>query len=344
MGNILFRGVVGVLTWYADLKAGGPMDQTEGQPDVVEGVDALRQRDWSRFEALYVARSSSDRYHFLQGVTNLSEVECAWPTATTPQLATITMGLCVGWAWRHRGYGVGSTVTEAGARSMWRLLGRALEIADDLGAEADEVALAFAIRAQMAMDGDRGGLQRLLNAAATLGRSNIFTPRNHLLFVAPKWHGSSEEIYAAAREYAHRPANAAWLALPVMAHIEVMTYQLHMSDDKSVQWEGRKYFHKSSTYGKELEHFDDAFWAARDRAQAQMGYAETIFAHNIFAYAFYHRSVYQRSLRDRLARHLEAIGPNLLVQPWSYNPFERPSLAALRRRAGLRRLRWFASN
>jgi hypothetical protein len=179
MGSILFRGVVGALTWYADFKAGGALDQTEGQPDVAE--------------ALHAARSSSDQYHFLQGVTNLSKVECAWPSATTPQLATITMGLRVGWAWRHRGYRIGSTVTASGARDMWRLLGRALEIADELGAQADGVALALAIRAQMAMGGERGELQNFLNAAAKLDRSNIFAPRNHLLFIAPKWHGSSEE-------------------------------------------------------------------------------------------------------------------------------------------------------
>jgi hypothetical protein len=137
-----------------------------------------------------------------------------------------------------------------------------------------------------------------------------------------------------AREYAHRPATAAWLALPVTAYIEVMTYQLNMSDDKSEQRAGRAYFHKSSTCKSELEHFDDAFWGMRDRAGAPMGHAETIFAHNMFAYA-----LHKRSMRDRLARHLEAIGPHLLVQPWMYSPFERPSLRALRKRAGLRPLR-----
>jgi len=230
---MLLRGVIGAAQWYADWRAGGPIDQAEGQPDVAEGVKALHRKDWRGFEALYAARSSSDRYHFLQGVTNLSNVEHAWPPIDTAERATITMGLCVGWAWRHRGYAVGSMVTRAGAHGMWRLARRALEIADDLGEEADGVALALAIRAQMAMDGGRGALQRFLNAAAKPHRSNIFAPRNHLLFVAPKWHGSADEVYSAAREYAHRPATAAWLALPVMAHIEVMTYQLNMSDNES---------------------------------------------------------------------------------------------------------------
>jgi len=331
---MLLRGVIGAAQWYADWRAGGPIDQAEGQPDVAEGVKALHRKDWRGFEALYAARSSSDRYHFLQGVTNLSNVEHAWPPIDTAERATITMGLCVGWAWRHRGYAVGSMVTRAGAHGMWRLARRALEIADDLGEEADGVALALAIRAQMAMDGGRGALQRFLNAAAKPHRSNIFAPRNHLLFVAPKWHGSADEVYSAAREYAHRPATAAWLALPVMAHIEVMTYQLHMSDNESEKRAGRAFFHEGSTYGKELEHFDDAFWAMQRRGQGPIGHAEAIFAHNMFAYAFY-----QRSMDDRLAPHVEAIGRNLLVQPWSYNLLERPSLKLLRKRAGLRPLR-----
>ena len=123
--GILARGVIWALRGYLHLKA-GRVDETEGQPDVHDGVKALHSQDWSKFDALYPRRSPADQYHFLQGVANVSKIEGAWPPTSTRQFAIIAAGLCVGWAWRNRGYGAGSTVTEAGARNMWRLLERGL--------------------------------------------------------------------------------------------------------------------------------------------------------------------------------------------------------------------------
>lgn len=180
------QGVLqGALIWVArklaDLNSG---DATEGQLDVAKGVAALHAKDWAALSALYANRSPSDRYHFLQGLANVCKLECETPAASA-EFASITAGLTVGWAWRHRGYGVGSTVTESGARNMWRLLEQTVRLVNDLGACADSVALACAIRATMALDGSRGDLQRYLNAAEQLGEPNIFVPRNHLRFVAP---------------------------------------------------------------------------------------------------------------------------------------------------------------
>lgn len=322
----------GALNWVvrklADLQGG---DETEGQPDVAEGVAALHAKDWTALNALYANRSPSDRYHFLQGVANVCKLECETPPAGSAELASITVGLYVGWAWRHRGYGVGSTVTESGARNMWRLLEQTVRLVDELGARADSVALACAIRATMALDGSRGDLQRYLNAAEKLGELNIFVPRNHLWFVAPKWHGSIEEIHAIAREYAAKPASPAWLSLPAMAYAEEIVFRLHMSDaSTSERLSARRAYATGAEYGAELERLDDAFWRAREHASVDMGHAETTFAHNAFAYL-----MYRRGMKERLARHLTVIGPHLLTQPWGYDGLARPSLRALRRRAGL---------
>jgi hypothetical protein len=310
-----------------------PIHEAEGQPDFDACVAAMHRQDWKGLVDLYSARSSSDRYHLLQGMGHLTKLECPLPALTTPEHAIIAAGMCVGWAWRHRGYGRGYSVTEDGARNMFRLLEHAMQIVHELQGDADGVAYAFAIRAEMALGGNRGTLNALADAASRHAEKNIFVARNHLLFVAPKWHGSIEEVHEVARDYASAFDHPAWQSLPAMAHAEARTYALDMSEDEDAIARARVYYGHSKDYVRELSAIDDAFWAAHERLGRPMGHAETVFGHNMLAYLFYNRQ-----MSERLRPHLEAIGPHLMFQPWVYDGLSRPSLNDLRSHAGLKRL------
>lgn len=302
----------------------------EGQPGVTEAAKAFRRKDWKAVEALYADRSPSDRYHFLQGLALATKLDGLLPAKPQGALAVITAGICVGWAWRHRGGGLGASVSDKAALKMSTLLSRALALVEDLGSEADSVSVAIAIRAEMGLEGNFAALQRQLSIAEHASEQNVFVPRNHIMFVAPKWRGSIDEMFDVARDYASRSSNPAWMVLPAMAHAEAILFRLSMNDDAADRRVAHEFYVESDAYKLELETIDDAFWKARNKGDVRMAIAEQLFAHNMLGYVLYRRRMY-----GRLARHLDAIGPDLMEIPWAYSGYGRGSIAALRREVGL---------
>ena len=334
LGALVSIGVATVVLSRFALKAwsnrSGKIALAEGQPETKEGVNAAQQGDWPTFEKLYCDRPPSDRYHFLRGVGALSKLDGPTPPPNSATAATIDAGLRLGWAWRHRGDGLGETINQRGAENMARLLGEAASLLDNRE-DLDSVACALRIRIEMGLGGSRGVLQQQLNAAAALNQPNIFVPINHLMFIAPKWYGSVDEILDVAKDYAAQETNPAWKALPAMAHAECWLYRSLMADSITEKREANSYYFGDAFRG-EIEALDDEFWSARNNSTAPVSHAELTFAHNQFAYLFY---TFGGS--SRLDRHLDYIGKDLTRFPWAYAGLEIEhggALSAIREQAG----------
>ncbi|MES1197637.1 MAG: hypothetical protein ABUL55_03320 [Pseudomonadota bacterium] len=317
-------------SWWRGQKLGQGWG-SEGQLDVDEGAAAFKRRDWDRLVALYRDRSPSDRYHFLQQLGLVTKLDATLPSKPTGDLAVVSAGVQVAWAWRHRGSGLGSTVALKGAIKMKALLLSAEHLLESLEPKLDSVGFALRIRIAQGLDGSRGGLQRQLNGAQALGadQANIFVAFNHILFVTPKWHGSLDEMMAVAREYAAAPENAAWISLPAVAHVEAWIFRTTMDEDAARRADAENYYAESEAFGAEIEALDDAFWAARTTTTKPMAHAELLIAHNYLAFL-----LYKRRLSARLARHLERVGEDFTRTPWwSYAGFISASDASERVRA-----------
>lgn len=212
---------------------------------------------------------------------------------------------------------------------MARCIERAKALLEEIGDQADSVACAFAIRAEMGYEGSRGTLQRWLNIARASKEKNIFVAFNHLMFIAPKWNGTAQEMLEVAKEYAAAPASAAWIALPAVAHAEALLFGQLMTDSPAERVAAREFYFNNMAYVDELTALDDAFWRAREKEQ--LGHAEILFAHNWLGYA-----LYRKDMHGRLALHLDRIGEDLFRVPWAhYVGIEGHAVNDLRKSVGL---------
>lgn len=282
----------------------------EGQPDVAEGAAAVDAGDWAKLERLYAKRAPADRYHFLRGVADLCKLQGPRYAGLEQVDPIIAAGLRVGWAWRHRGYGVAQTVTDRGADAMITLL---IEAAKDLqrAPNLDSVACALRIRIEMGLRGEREILDRLLEIAET-DQPNIFVPLNHLAFVAPKWHGSAVEIIEVALDYAARSDHPAWKALPAVAHAENWLYRCEMQTDEAERAAAKAYF-EGPEFAALVKALDEDFWRARLAYRGRLHHAEMVIAHNYLAYL-----CYRCRMPSRMGPHLAATQDVLTLVPWGY--------------------------
>jgi hypothetical protein len=200
---------------------------------------------------------------------------------------------------------------------------------------ADTTAIAFHIRAEMGLGGDCNILTRLLSRLGKSEEANIFAAINHLLFVAPKWHGSIEQMWMATNAYASKPHNAAWIALVARAHAEEWLYCVRFGDHPDLR---AAYQEKMRDVGFRnfLGEIDDLFWNKAE--ETPMTGSEALVAHNALAsFLLLLQAV------DRARRHLERMGPCITETPWAYlglvGDDRMQSLNDLRKRASLPPLR-----
>lgn len=312
-------------------------DPAEGHPLARRGLAALEARDWSSLAALYEGQTPSDRFHFVKGLGEISKLDDDIPTEfEDPRLLTIGAGVRVGWAWRHRGGGTGDTVGGTAAMRMMQRLREADEMLQEAGRMAphDTSTIAFHIRAEMGLGGDHVTLASLLQRASRSPEANIYVAVSHMIFVAPKWHGSIEKMWSAANGYASKPVNAAWLAIAAQAHIEEYLHAVAMSDDRNLR---EAYLAKLRDPGFRdfAGEMDDMFWQAAE--ESPMSGSEAVYAHNAFA-AF----LTLLNAIDRSRPHLERMGPCFTRVPWYFAQYKDNPLVWLneqRKRASLPPLR-----
>lgn len=309
-------------------------DRAQGNPHVAPGLRLLAEKNWAALAEIYRAQSPSDRFHFIQGLGELTDLlGDDLPTeADDPAVAAIIAGIRVGWAWRHRGGGRGSEVSASGGENMERCLLVAapmLETAGDV-APQDSTIIALHLRAEMGLGSNYEALTKLTARLSRSPEANIYAVQSHMNFIAPKWHGSLEQMWAAANAYASQPHNAAWVSIAARAHVEEWLYSYSFGDDPNLQHQ----------YGVKLAdpafrafagQIDKLFWETH--AKAPLVGSEAIVAHNNMAGFL----VMVRAI-DLSRAHFEAIGPYITEQPlayfgWSENPMQ--VLNEWRKRVGL---------
>jgi hypothetical protein len=309
-------------------------DRSEGHPQAAEALSLLSNADWPALTALYWKLPPSDRYHLVQGLGDLtSDEQVSWPDEADSAILTLHGGWLIAQAWRS----AQALASRAGSRSEVDRFRDSLDRARKLLTDAairnphDSVNLALQIRMEMYRGGETATLNNLLGRIDATGEHNIFAAANHLQFVSPGWHGSVEQMWAAANECATNPHNAAWLAIAARAHIEEWRWSMN---DPSLR---RGYIARLQDEGfaDHIRSLNRLFWNRAE--EAEMTPAEATFAHNNMAFL-----LQIVRLEDLLADHLERIGPNVSALPWAYLPdgAERPTrlLMEMRRKAGLKEL------
>lgn len=312
----------------------GDLDFTEGREDAREALKAFENGDWARLGLIYGPLAPSDRYQLIHVLGELTKLD-AEPKkpAEDADALTIMAGVRTGWAWRHRGGGAGASVNDKRANAMFKALEQAsadLILASTRSPRPDSVAAAYAIRVGMGLDGDRGRLRSALQTVEHSGDQNVFAAYNHMMFVAPKWHGSFEEVAEVARVSAAH-AHPAYAAVAARTHIEIWLYDTAMSDGEGPR---RAYLRlQDPEVIAGIRKLDADFW--RKRATVLLTHAERVFTHNNFAFL-----LSLAGQGDLLAPHLEALGRDITLLPWGYQVHGKylGHLNDLRRQSGLRRL------
>ncbi|MDP3459588.1 MAG: hypothetical protein Q8S09_09965 [Hyphomonas sp.] len=307
-------------------------DVAEGNAVVPQGLALLQAGNGAALGALYAGLPAADRVHFLDGLGLLSDIGAALPPHDQhPALAAVEGGLRYVWAHRLRGFATADQTSDAQAFDMYDMadaahaaLAEAAEITP-----ADSAVHAFRIRAEMLARGVDGGVDEIVRALDAAGEPNVLASLARLNYLAPKWHGSVEEMHAFADADTARPPNASFLGLKARAHIEEWLYETAMNDAPGAA-EAFKQRSATPEFRQALADLDDRFLDVV-KSGAALSAAEMHFARNQFAVLFV-----AFTSRDRLKRHLgELAAPS--AAPWGYFAGKDVPgfLARLRRELGL---------
>jgi hypothetical protein len=309
-------------------------DVAEGNAFVSQGLTLLQAGNGAALGRLYAGLPPADRVHFLDGLGLLSDIGTALPARDGhPSMAAIEGGLRYVWAHRLRGFATADQTSDAQAFNMY-------DMADEAHAALDEAARltpqdsavhAFRIRAEMLARGVEGGIEAVFRDLDATGEPNVLAALARLNYLAPKWHGSVDEMHAVADAAIARAPNAAFLALKARACIEEWLYESGMNEAPGAA-AAFKAKSVTSAFRQSLADLDDRF---RDllKTGPALSAAEAHFACNQFAVLFV-----AFVDRPRLKHHLTGLAAPAAV-PWGY--FARGNvpgfLAKLHKQLGLPR-------
>lgn len=306
-------------------------DPAEGHPDAHEAFQRLRDGEWGKLATLYWRQEPSDRYHLLQGLSELAGAEPVnWPEDADSAVMTVRAAVEIGAAMRR----IRQVKTVSRMRNQAEGFVADVAAAQKRLADAairnphDSANLAMQLRAMMFAGGDDASFNSLLGRIEATEENNIYAAANQVLLVSPRRYGSTQELWKAANDHASNPPNAAWFAIPALAHIEEWAHAMDDPNGRANQIA----LMQDDGFIAHIRKLDAQFW---QRAKAgPMSRAEAHFAHNHFAFL-----LQMLKIDDLVGAHLERIGPWLSASPWSMLPdgAEKPTrlLAGLRQRAGL---------
>lgn len=290
------------------------LDPAEGNRHVAPGLAAIAVGDGAALGTLYAGLAPADRLHFLDGVGLSTEIGASLPPLNThPAMPAISGAVHYVWSHRLRGYAAADLTSDQQAMNMFEMVAVAGDLLEAAARETpgDSAVHGFRIRALMLGGGNHEDFDAISRDLAASGEVNVLAELARLNFLAPKWHGSVQEMYALADTFVSAPPNGAFLALKARAIIEEWLYETAMNDDKAERAAFREKM-QSETFRAEVAALDDQFRELFGREDA-LGFAEAGFAHNNFAVLFV-------LLKDkaRLKPHLSAIGNTAFHTPWGY--------------------------
>lgn len=312
-------------------------DLTEGNRHVLPGLALLEAGEGAELAALYAGLAPADRLHFLDGLGQVSEIGAALPRLDGhPAMYALAGGLHYVWAHRLRGFATADRTSQSQVMDMAEMAA----VAEDLLRAAaeltpgDSALHGFRFRAMMLTGAPRGGFEAVTEDLRASGEANVLAELARMNYLAPKWHGSTGQMHAAAETAMDGAPNAAFLALKARAWIEEWLYQTAMNEHEAEIAAFRDKV-KSDAFRAEVAELDDRF--RRDFKQGpELSFAEAGFAHNNFA-------VLMVLFKDtvRLKPHLSAIGSAAFQTPWGYIAGRKvpEMIARLRAEGGLPKLK-----
>lgn len=297
-----------------------------------QGLAALKSGDGAALGTLYAGLPPADRVHLLDGLGLLSEIGARLPPRGGHRaLAAIEGGLRYVWAHRLRGFATADQTSDAQAFNMYDMADEAHAALAEavLLTPGDSAAHAFRIRTEMLTQGVDGGVQAIVRDLEAAGESNVLADLARLNYLAPKWHGSVQEMHAFADAALDRAPNAAFFGLKARAFLEEWLYETGMNEMSGAP---AAFMEKSATpaFRQALADLDDRF-LDRIKSGPALTMTEAHFARNQLAVLFV-----AFVDRARLKHHLGALtAPS--AAPWGYFAAnDVPGfLARLRKQLGL---------
>ncbi len=295
-------------TWDEPLEADYvPCDDVGDDVDLRAACAAARTGDWRPAAHLLAATGDLDARH--DRVLQLASVAAltprwleAWQDAEPTSRDALAVGVqaAVERAWLHRGreyepqdvVGFLDGLREAEEQSL-----SALQVAPD---DASVLAARLAIARGLELGPEEHG-RRLarLREVAPLHRGGL---GEALQFMAPKWFGSTEEMFALARSvHAQAPHGHAVGLLLVVAHVE---QYLHLAGRS-----GRA----AQTYAESAQTRAELRAAAAAWSSQEPSPVGRVWGHNLLAMAFW-----LAELPEDAAPHLERTREHLTQLPWGH--------------------------
>lgn len=308
-------------------------DMAEGNPHVAPGLALLKSGDGAALGELYTGLPPADRCHFIDGLGLESEIGAFFPPRPQhPALPAIEGGVRYVWAHRLRGFATSDRTSDEQVLNMFDMAQDAQDALDEaMGLTPGDSALhAFRLRTLTLIGGPEDAFERIGRDIEATGEANVSAEMVRLNYLAPKWHGSLEEMHAFADAAIASPPNAAFLALKARAFIEEWLYENAMSDDEEAA-AALKVRAATEGFKQELGVLDDRFHDLLARGPA-LTRAEAHFAHNNFAFLF---TAFIDKARAK--RHLGLIA-SPAATPWGYMTGNVDAfIAKLRKECGLPR-------
>jgi len=319
------RTAVGALTAALCSASGSraqpaPTQNASQHPAHAAALTHLRNRDWAALSAATVALAPQSASVLLGDLGDSTPfgVDLAGLEAL-PMGCTIAAAIEVEWAWRHRGSGVSSTVTEAGWRGFEAQLSAARAHVER-AARADRndgVAHAIGLRVARGLS-DRDGLDRGLHSYLIAARRPVGGLSAYMVSITSKWLGSEEECLRFARAMWRLDPPASCGLLP-HAHFECWQSRGLEGADELARYFG------AAEVRAEIMAADDRFDAGPPDSDA---YAN-LYAHGRFSFVF---AIMDE--RERARRHFLAMGDRV-AGPWADLPDPRAAVRIAREALGL---------
>ena len=289
-------------------------------------MELLRGARWADLSQLVLALPPQSARALLEDIGELVPLNQDFGVlADQPMGKTVIAIAHVEWAWRFRGHGVASTVTQSGIEGFERHLRAALALLNEAIADDPQDGVAHATRFAVNMGlSDKVALYEGLHPYLLSARRPVSGLATFANAISGKWLGSELETLAFARQ-AYRLDLPTSAALIPDVHYVSWGSRVMASRANAQPFEG---YLQDPAVGGEIIEASDAFNSVNPDSDS--------FA-NVWAHARLGYALLAINQIERARQHLLGMGP-YIAGPWEYLPDPQAAIRALRHRLGLESL------
>jgi hypothetical protein len=317
---VMGASVSAALAWSSAAVA---QQQGPRHPSAERAMGFVRRARWADLSRLVLALPAQSARGLLDDVGNLVPVDQDFGAlASQPMGKTIIAIAHVAWAWRFRGHGVASTLTQSGIEGFERQLRAALTLLNEAIADDPQDGVAHATRFAVNMGlSDKVALYEGLHPYLMSARRPVSGLATFANAISGKWLGTELEALAFARQ-AYRLDLPASAALIPDVHYVCWGSRVMASRANAQPFEA---YLQDPSVGSQIIEASDAFNAVNPDPDS--------FA-NVWAHARLGYALFAINENERARRHLLGMGP-YITGPWEYLPDPRAAIDAVRHRLGL---------